>query len=167
MKLYIPVHLIPTLVFNGRRFLQPSTFRHILLSAARSSAFLATFIATIFYTICLVRNQTKNDKPFGPVLGSFLCGFSLLIEKKKRRRDMGLYVLPKALESLYYRMVTSRNGGMTAVSSGIARKGGLLKHGDVAIFALSMGYFLSTVIHEPEAVTPAIRGILGFFLVKS
>lgn len=48
--IYLPVHLVPQLLFNLGRITQSplSSLLHILLAASRSSAFLATFVASIY-----------------------------------------------------------------------------------------------------------------------
>ena len=50
LYIYLPVHLIPQLLFNGRAFVERplESFSRVLFSAGRSSAFLSTFIATIY-----------------------------------------------------------------------------------------------------------------------
>jgi len=51
---------------------------------SRSASFLATFIASIWYCICLTRHTLKEETIYGPMLGSAMCGLSLLIERKVR-----------------------------------------------------------------------------------
>ena len=50
LYIYGPVHLIPQLLFNSRAFVESpfEALGRVLLAAARSSAFLSTFIATIY-----------------------------------------------------------------------------------------------------------------------
>ncbi|KAJ3287996.1 hypothetical protein HK104_008373 [Borealophlyctis nickersoniae] len=154
LKIYIPVHVLPTLLFHRKRLFSlatlPTTIRIITISVLRSSTFLATFIATIWTAICVLRNYLGRDTPMGPLLGSFLCGFSLLLERKGRRREMGLYCLPKAVQSAWWRLT----GGKTVVPNG-----------EVFMFAVGMGYLLSAFVHCPKMVRPAVQGLLGFFLV--
>ncbi|KND04056.1 uncharacterized protein SPPG_01500 [Spizellomyces punctatus DAOM BR117] len=157
LKIYIPVHLLPALIFHRRRFFSnqfPSTVLHVATNALRSSTFLATFIAGVWAPICVVRNVSRQDTTLGPLLGSFLCGFSLLLERKSRRREIGLYCLPKALESSWWRITHALGMG------GIKIPGG-----DVALFAMGMGYLLSAYQYHHKALRPAVRGLLGFFLV--
>lgn len=109
--IYLPVHTIPTLMINPKRIVQdPFTFINAI---SRSSAFLATFIGTVWSTICLSRtilgprlfpnlSHQTIDGPFGGVaLGCIACCFSLYIERGKRRGEIALYVLPRAIRTLF------------------------------------------------------------------
>ncbi|KAJ3312292.1 hypothetical protein HDU76_002904, partial [Blyttiomyces sp. JEL0837] len=164
--IYLPVHLIPQLLFNPTKLIpfrtvtvetdQPTSssdipnkntkstivtkkqiklhlkpLRRVIVNALRSSAFLSTFIATVWYTICFFRTRIpqlatwtlgrdlatslenrfqwlpaltltsprRDGASYGPWFGSFLCGLSVFLEIPSRRREYGLYVLPKALQS--------------------------------------------------------------------
>jgi len=109
--IYLPVHAIPTLLINPKRILQDP---FVLISAiSRSSAFLATFVGAIFSTICLSRtvigprlfpklsHQTIDGPLGGVALGCIVCCLSLYIERGKRRGEIALYVLPRAIRTLF------------------------------------------------------------------
>ncbi|KAI1800820.1 hypothetical protein F4811DRAFT_490175 [Daldinia bambusicola] len=83
------------------------------LSAARSSSFLATFIALFYYGVCLTRTRlgphvigkdTKSRQTIDQGLcigvGCFLCGWSVLVEKAARRKELALFVAPRAMATL-------------------------------------------------------------------
>ncbi|KAI5864233.1 hypothetical protein GGS23DRAFT_489056 [Durotheca rogersii] len=87
--------------------------RIALSSAARSSSFLAAFIALFYYSVCLARTrigphllgrdvQTRQAIDGGICVGCgcFMCGWSIVIEKAARRKDMALFVAPRALATL-------------------------------------------------------------------
>lgn len=87
--------------------------RRALLSAARSSAFLGALIALFYYGVCLARTRlgphlvgksraARQQIDAGLCIGSgcFLCGWSILVETASRRKDMGLFVAPRALATL-------------------------------------------------------------------
>jgi len=105
MATYLPLNLL----LVARRANARSLIRAIV-SAARSSAFLGAFIALFYYGVCLTRTR------LGPCLlgrgieprqhidgglcvgaGCFLCGWSILIEVVGRRKDMALFVAPRAM----------------------------------------------------------------------
>ena len=89
-----------------------------MLSASRSAAFLATFVSAFYYGVCLCR--TRVGPRFLPLLadtptearqridgglcvacGCALCGpASIFIELPGRRKDMALFVAPRALATL-------------------------------------------------------------------
>lgn len=109
LKIYLPVHFVPQVLFNLRALARApgAVFGHTLMAAGRSSTFLATFVATIYASVCLVRTRIPKLFPgVDPIvwddglcagLGCMLCGLSILIESKRRRREMSLFVTTRAL----------------------------------------------------------------------
>ncbi|PWN21591.1 hypothetical protein BCV69DRAFT_248115 [Microstroma glucosiphilum] len=110
MGIYIPVHLLPRLLFNPRQFAKNpiDAIQKVLMGSARSASFLATFIASIWFMVCLGRTVLLPrlfpsvshrfwDRGLGPLMGSFACGFAIFIEEKRKRAEMALYVAPRAL----------------------------------------------------------------------
>ncbi|KAK4101420.1 hypothetical protein N658DRAFT_471227 [Parathielavia hyrcaniae] len=113
------------------RNVQPA-LRSALLSSTRSSSFLATFITLFYYGVCLARNRLGPILPLGGSgghndddndnataarasrfqridgglcvgAGCVLCGWSILLEHPGRRKDMALFVAPRALAALFPR----------------------------------------------------------------
>ncbi|KAI1506327.1 integral membrane protein [Biscogniauxia marginata] len=87
--------------------------RTAILSAARSSSFLAAFIALFYYGVCLARTRLgpriigKDTKARQTIdsgvcvgVGCFMCGWSILLENPSRRKDMALFVAPRAMATL-------------------------------------------------------------------
>lgn len=66
-------------------------------------------------------------------LGGFLSGLSLLIEAKRRRPELAMYVLPKGLESAWR---FARGQGLVPSRSG--------KYGQAVMAAIGMGMVMST-----------------------
>ena len=100
-----------------------------------------------------MRNIVKDDTIYGPMLGSFACGLSLLIEKKSRRLELALYCVPRAMFSLYLK----------------ANKRGLLPvvpHFETALFAFSSGLFLYFYEHEADVMKPTFVSFLNWLLKK-
>ncbi|KAJ3010320.1 hypothetical protein HKX48_007460 [Thoreauomyces humboldtii] len=160
-RIYVPVHLLPAILFHPRRFVDHPvrTVKQVTLAVTRSATFLALFICGVWAPICLLRNATRRDSMVGPALGSLLCGFSILVERKSRRREIGLYCVPKAAAAAWWMV---RNGRVTGKVAGkVPRLPGM----DVVAFALGMGYLLTAFQGNPNALRPAVRGVLGFFLV--
>ncbi|ETS79154.1 hypothetical protein PFICI_09007 [Pestalotiopsis fici W106-1] len=108
MTTYLPLNLL--LVARSPRL---KAFKKALVSASRSSAFLAAFITLFFYGVCLARtrvgphligkdaaSRTKIDAGICVGTGCFLCGWSILLEAAGRRKDIALFVAPRAMATL-------------------------------------------------------------------
>jgi hypothetical protein len=116
---YLPLSLLlaarTTTSTTTRKTVRPA-LRRALLSALRSSSFLATFITLFYYGVCLSRNRLgprllgatplshqKIDAGYCVGTGCVLCGWSILLEHPGRRKDMALFVAPRALATLFPR----------------------------------------------------------------
>lgn len=108
MGTYLPLNLLLVMRSPNRKGLSRA-----LLSAVRSSTFLGTFITLFYYGVCLARTRVgplvlgkktpsrqKIDSGICVGSGCLLCGWSILIEYANRRKDMALFVAPRALATL-------------------------------------------------------------------
>ncbi|KAI3323744.1 integral membrane protein [Xylariaceae sp. AK1471] len=106
MVTYLPLNLLA-------RKKNLKGFRRALGSAARSSSFLAAFITLFYYGVCLARSRLGPhligkdtasrqaiDSGICVGCGCFMCGWSILFEAASRRKDMALFVAPRALATL-------------------------------------------------------------------
>lgn len=102
-KLYGTLNVILWLIKRG------SPMKYVI-NTIRSSAFLGMFIFLDYYFVCLGRNKIfpalfpKKSQEFherlAPELGSIMCGLSCFIENFQRRKELSLFVAPKALGTL-------------------------------------------------------------------
>ena len=115
LSLYLPLHLISQLLVHRKEVAQAKTLDtrlRLLLgsvqrgttAAFRSSAFLGAFIGLVWGGVCLSRNTLGRDLPSGPLLGSFLAGWSIFIENRDRRSELAAYVAPRALHAAWQRL---------------------------------------------------------------
>ncbi|GAA5876333.1 hypothetical protein JCM3774_003725 [Rhodotorula dairenensis] len=167
LAIYLPVHAVPPLLFNSHRVLsQPGqSAKRVLRAACRSSAFLATFVASIYVAVCLVRTrlpqairgipQQPLDGGLAVQLGCLVCGLSVLIENKHRRKEMALYTAPRALYALIDEAVPA-----TFLSSPIGQRVGIWL--ERAVFSLSSGVVLTAAVHRPDLVSGVVRGVTSF-----
>lgn len=127
-----------------------------LLSASRSSAFLATFITLFYYGVCLGRTRLGPlvlgkgracrqhiDGGLCVGVGCALCGWSVLLETAARRKDMALFVAPRAMATFLPRQYALDKQWRENI-----------------IFATSTAVVLTCVLEKPQRV----RGILGRIL---
>ncbi|KAL6008330.1 hypothetical protein ACLOJK_033839 [Asimina triloba] len=127
--------------------------------AVRSTAFLSAFVGIFQFSfwyegvICLHRKVTTIDHKLVYWLAGGLSALSALLEKKSRRAELALYVLPRAGDSLWYILVNRH----------------LLpniKNAEVALFCLCMGGIMYYLEHEPDTMAPFLRGLIRRFLAS-
>lgn len=105
-KIYGPIKLIG-LFFPSKTKLSTRLVR-ALSSAVRSSCFLGSFIGLFWYAVCLARTRlgpklfpkiprTRFDDTICTVAGCIACGFSSFVETASRRKELALFVAPRAL----------------------------------------------------------------------
>ncbi|KAG5792693.1 hypothetical protein H9Q69_008264 [Fusarium xylarioides] len=109
MATYLPLTLALALRNPSRKAL-----RRAIISSCRSSTFLATFITLFYYGVCLSRTRVGPRLPGGTTIerrqsmdsgicvgtGCLLCGWSIMIETESRRKDIALFVAPRALATV-------------------------------------------------------------------
>lgn len=120
------------------------------LTTFRSSAFLGSFIALCWYGVCLGRTRllprvcpnvppTRWDDTVCVAFGCALSGLSCFVETALRRRELALFVAPRAVGTL----VLTKEGGEPLI--------------ETVVFALSMAV-LATFVRQDAS---AVRGLFG------
>lgn len=112
----------------------------VVVNSFWSSAFLITFVTSIWGSVCGVRQvreivlratgapAAELDKWFdpvedwGPLLGCALCGTSIAFEAEGRRRLLALYVASRASLSVWqaYSLPVGENGDVLLLSGSVA-----------------------------------------------
>lgn len=84
----------------------------MLLGVMRSATFLSTFVQLMWLGVCSTRtfffarlfpwiSHDYIDGPYGCVfVASLICGSSIWIESPRRRGEIALYVLPRAIRTI-------------------------------------------------------------------
>ncbi|KAF9076285.1 hypothetical protein BDP27DRAFT_1358278 [Rhodocollybia butyracea] len=160
---YLPAHFIPVLITRPQVLLRPYRVFTTLLSTFRSAAFLSTFVASFWASVCFTRTLALAplfpsishefwDGPLGCILaGCLMCGSSIWIENGRRRGEMALYVLPRAIRaSLPDGLVKSRKGIVLMLER--------------LTFMLSLSTLLTAAIHKPESLRGLSRWGLSFIM---
>jgi hypothetical protein len=117
MGIYLPLQLI-TLI-RARR---SRSVRQSLQAAAGSSSFLAVFVASFYYAVCLARTRLGprilSPKTVTPQMwdsglcvlaGCLACGWSILLETPSRRQEIAFFVAPRALATILPRVYDKRH----------------------------------------------------------
>jgi hypothetical protein len=117
--IYLPIHFLARAfsIATRKKSSPPIHYfevaQRILKDAFFSTSFLSTFITLVWMPICTLRSHVMapgyaDTVGYGPGLGSFLCGFSILLERKSRRRELALFVLPRAIYALGFLLLGGR-----------------------------------------------------------
>ena len=107
MATNFPLQLVARAI--SKRRLSTRDIAGITKDSARSSAFLGAFVTLMYYGICLSRTQlgpklfdektvSRQDWDSGLCVRAacLLCGWSILIEKERRRGELAMFVAPRA-----------------------------------------------------------------------
>lgn len=150
---YLPLNL--ALVWRNPSL---AGLRRALVSAARSSAFLGTFIALFYYGVCLARTRLGPrllgtgpaacqtlDSGVCIAAGCALCGWSILLEQPARRKDVALFVAPRAIATFLPRRYAADKQWRETLA-----------------FAVSTAVVFAYVRERPQRV----RGFFGGLLVS-
>jgi hypothetical protein len=172
LPIYGALHFVPAVLFKRTQFMQDP--KRMLVRAAwgttRSSAFLGTFVVIYQGWFCfknflyalLSSPRVRRSVP-EPILafllskpsfwfGGFLSGLSLFVEEKRRREELAMYVMPKAMESAW----------VMARGKGLVFKTG--KYGEMLLTAIAMGMVMSTYQNDPQHLSGFVRRILYQFI---
>ncbi|GER50846.1 mitochondrial import inner membrane translocase [Striga asiatica] len=153
--LYFSLTFVPFVVLRLQKFMDAPvrTCWHAVTGAVRSTTFLSAFVGIFQGVICLHRKVALRDHKLVYWLAGGISALSVLLEKKARRGELALYVLPRAGESLWYILVNRR----------------LLpdiKNAEVALFCACMGGIMYYLEHEPDTMAPFLRGLIRRFLAS-
>uniref|UniRef100_A0A0E0I119 Transmembrane protein 135 N-terminal domain-containing protein n=1 Tax=Oryza nivara TaxID=4536 RepID=A0A0E0I119_ORYNI len=124
-----------------------------LVGAVRSTTFLSAFVTFFQAAICLHRKVATKDHKLVYWFAGLMSGLSILLEKKARRAELALYVLPRAGDSLWYILINRH----------------LLpniKNAEVALFCMCMGGIMYFLEYEPDTMAPFLRGLIRRFLAS-
>ena len=96
-----------------------------LCSTIRSSSFLASFVAVYMAAICVARRAMPVDNKLTYYFAGLVSSLSVLLEEKSRRSELALYVLPRAMDSLF--MILQDRRWLSS-----------MRHGESVLFCASM-----------------------------
>ncbi|KAI9460575.1 hypothetical protein BJY52DRAFT_1203792 [Lactarius psammicola] len=148
LALYLPVHVLPILIRQPQKLFSFPAILDTFLGIVRSASFLSAFVSSFWAAVCFTRtlvvaralpriSHDFYDGPFGCVLaGCLACGGSIWIESGRRRGEMALYVLPRAIRAcLPNWWLRSGRKSVYAIER--------------IVFTLSLATLLTTAVHNP------------------
>ncbi|KAF7306930.1 hypothetical protein MIND_00485600 [Mycena indigotica] len=163
VAIYLPVQFLPILLSRPRALLDPKRILQSLFGALRSAMFLSTFLSSFWFSVCVTRTLVVArmlpsvshdfwDSELGCILaGCMVCGSSIWIENGRRRGEMALYVLPKALRAwLPRRWIRSQSWK--------------LQLAERLTFILSLSSLMTAASHYPHVLRGLSRWGLRFIV---
>jgi len=141
---YLPVHLLPLLLFRWRTILKDPvhTLTHTVSAIAMSTSFITSFQAIFWFVLCHSRHLTGYDNRFNTFLAGFASGLSILWEKPSRRPELALFTLARAFD-VSWNMLLAAKWGIKPI-----------EHGEVFLFSIVMGLIMMFYQHIPETFKP-------------
>ncbi|KAA8539742.1 hypothetical protein F0562_026434 [Nyssa sinensis] len=105
--LYFSLTFVPFVVLHLQKFMDTPvhTCWYAVKGAVRSTTFLSAFVGIFQGVICLHRKVASKDHKLVYWVAGGISALSVLLEKKGRRGELALYVLPRAGDSLWYILV--------------------------------------------------------------
>jgi hypothetical protein len=154
LKVYSPVHICTYLLFNARE-LKNKPLRGLLRIAAsllRTCAFVSLYIGTNRMNFCIFNHLFGGLGPITFVVISAIGTHAIYLERESRRVDFAMWLLPRSLEFCY-------NLAKATL------KFRPLPYGEVLLFAVSMGLFVSLMgedrKHLKKSYANALAKLLG------
>ncbi|XP_041018145.1 uncharacterized protein LOC121260367 [Juglans microcarpa x Juglans regia] len=153
--LYFSLTFVPFVVLHLQKFLDAParTCGLAVKGAVRSTAFLSAFVGIFQGVICMHRKVSSKDHKLVYWIAGGMAALSVLLEKKARRSELALYVLPRAGASLWYILVNRH----------------LLpdiRNAEVFLFCICMGGIMYYLEYEPDTMAPFLRGLIRRFLAS-
>jgi len=149
LAIYAPVHLIPLILFKPKKLIESpwEMLIRLIKASTRSALFLGTFVGLVWAGVVFGRLVTGTDSSLGPGSGSLICGLSILLEKKSRRPELTMYVLPRAIHATWLRLTATY-------------KLKTMTHGEVLIFAMAGAIAMYFYEANPTTIRSSIRSLM-------
>ncbi|KAF7331614.1 hypothetical protein MKEN_00041000 [Mycena kentingensis (nom. inval.)] len=173
LPVYSVLHFLPALAFRWKAFrMDPiRMLARVAVGSLRSSAFLGMYVILAEAVWCIKHNLYEKI-PISPLLHwliptslantlissyswyftGFAAGLSLFIEDQRRHAELVMYVLPKALESLWAMVLTHRYPRVGRADTGAL--------GDAFLSAIGCGMIMSIYQSDPQQLSRLLRSVL-------
>ena len=152
LPVYVPVYVLPLLAFRMKDIVrQPG--RSLYLTAFRHSALHAVprlMRHSVLVLACLVTNYLNSTTSFNALLAGWLCGASVMIEKKSRRIELALYVLAQAVPAAFRCL---HDWGYVP----------RVRHADSGVFVASIAVIMAAYVLRPHLLRRSYLSLLLFF----
>lgn len=150
---YLSIHLVPFAVLNAARALRDplGTVTRATTATVRSTAFISAFVGLYMGTVCAHRNTVRRDHRALYYVAGLVAASALFVEKKSRRAELALYLMPRAVDSLVATLAGKR----------------LLPpvpHAELILFCVVSGGLMHLYENEPDTLAGFLRGTIRRFV---
>mmetsp|Transcript_42027 Transcript_42027/g.64385 ORF Transcript_42027/g.64385 Transcript_42027/m.64385 type:complete len:146 (+) Transcript_42027:97-534(+) len=131
LKFYLPIHLVPTLIFKRQKLLKEpiKAIKSIIKNIVKSALFISVYVSSFWWFYCKLKNYRRRTDRWNIIIASFFCSFAILFEPPSRRTELALYMFPRVLESMFFYM--EKRGYVKSIANG-----------EVLVFAVAMGIIM-------------------------
>ena len=140
-KFYIPIHLIPSLIFKTDKFKKnPKIYiKRSLKNTFMSSMFISAYVAGFWWLACIFRNIRVSGDKISLIMAGLICSFAVFFEEPSRRTEIALYMFPRFLESFI--MFLQKKGLVKSIPNG-----------EVLVFALALSIIMYCYQNEERNI---------------
>ena len=153
LKFYLPVHLVPALIFKWKKLkTEPlAVLKYVIKGMLQSAVMFALYVALFRYSLCRVKNLRGKVDRWNAIIGGILAPMiSFFCEQAGRRTELTVYMFPKSAEHFWAWLLKH-----SYVSN--------IKNGEVILFAIAMGIVGYCHQGEQDCIKPTYRGLFQRF----
>jgi len=150
---YLSIHLVPFAILNAAKALRDpvGTVFKATTATVRSTSFISAFVALYMGTACLSRRIFQRDHRAMYYFAGIVAAQSLLLEKKSRRAELALYLMPRAFDSF----------ASTVIDKKLLPR---VPHAELALFCVTAGGLMHLYENEPDTLAGFMRSTIRRFV---
>ncbi|KAI8506896.1 hypothetical protein Bbelb_153350 [Branchiostoma belcheri] len=154
-KMYLPINLVPVLLFKYKQLLSrpTDTLTSLFIHTVWSGTFLTFLVQIAKYVICVLRHRAHKPPPvdgYIPFTAGVLCALSVLFERASRRRELSMYVIPHFLNGMF--LLAQRHHVKT------------VPFGSILVFMASTMTLMHAYERERDSLSNLVKGILKYLV---
>jgi hypothetical protein len=150
---YLSIHLVPYAILNARKALASpwKTVANAAAATARSTTFISAFVGLYMSTVCASRNAFARDHRALYYVAGVVAASALFVEKKSRRAELALYLMPRAVDAFVNTVNAKRL--LPAVP-----------HAELALFVAVSAGLMHLYENEPDTLAGFLRDTIRRFV---
>ena len=150
---YLSIHLVPFAILNAAKALRDpiGTVFKATAATVRSTSFISAFVALYMGTACASRRLFHRDHRAMYYFAGIVAAQSLFLEKKSRRAELALYLMPRAFDSF----------ASTVIDKKLLPR---VPHAELALFCATAGGLMHLYENEPDTLAGFMRTTIRRFV---